>query len=91
MRGARQRFDELKASPALCCVADGGPGDPLFMDIETCGLSGSMIFLVGLMWCEGGRLVFRQHLARNYAEEPAVLQAFAHAPAERAIGRWRHL
>ncbi len=79
LRGARQRFDELAASAELCVLADGGPGDPLFMDIETCGLSGAMIFLVGLMRYNGGRLVFQQHLARDYAEERAILSAFAEA------------
>ena len=79
LRGARQRFDELSASAALCQLADGGPGDPLFMDIETCGLSGAMIFLVGLMRYEQGRLVYAQHLARDYSEEAPVLTAFAEA------------
>jgi len=79
LRGARQRFDELSASAALCHLADGGPGDPLFMDIETCGLSGAMIFLVGLMRFTDGRLVYAQHLARDYAEETAVLAAVAEA------------
>jgi len=79
LRGARQRFDELSASAGLCHLADGGPGGPLFMDIETCGLSGAMIFLVGLMRYAGGRLVYAQHLARDYAEEAPVLAAFAEA------------
>ena len=79
LRGARQRFDELAASAELCVLADGGPGDPLFMDIETCGLSGAMIFLVGLMRYADGRLVYEQHLARDYAEESAVLAAVAEA------------
>ncbi|MHC4985320.1 MAG: ribonuclease H-like domain-containing protein [Planctomycetota bacterium] len=77
LAGARQRFDELEASAALCHVADGGPEDVLFMDTETCGFSGSCIFLVGLMACEDRELVFEQHLARNYAEEAAILAAFA--------------
>lgn len=77
MRGARQRFDELAASAALCHVADALPEDVLFMDTETCGLAGAMIFLVGLMYYADGQLVFEQHLARNYAEEPGVLAAFA--------------
>ena len=86
MRGARQRFSEdeaLAASPGLCHADDGGPQDPLFMDTETCGLSGAAIFLVGLMQYADGDLVFEQYLARDYAEEPAILQAFAdrYAPA----------
>ena len=77
LAGARQRFDELAASAELCHVADGGPEDVLFMDTETCGFSGSCIFLVGLMACDSGELVFEQYLARNYAEEAAILAAFA--------------
>ena len=77
MRGARISFDELKASAALCRVADLGPQEALFMDTETCGFSGTAIFLVGMMFYEGRTLTFEQHLARNYAEESAILQAFA--------------
>jgi len=77
MRGAGQRFDELAASAALCHAANARPEDVLFMDIETCGLAGASIFLVGTMAYEGGELVFRQYLARNYAEEAGVLAAFA--------------
>ncbi len=77
LRGARQRFDEQAASPALCHIANGSPSDPLFLDIETCGLVGSCIFLVGLMFYRDGELLFEQCLARHYGEEPAILAAFA--------------
>ena len=77
LRGARQRFDELEASAALCHIADGEPEGPLFMDIETCGLAGTSIFLVGLMGFADGELVFDQFFARHYGEEPAILAAFA--------------
>ena len=77
LRGARQRFDELEASPALCHIADGRPEDPVFMDIETCGLAGAPIFMVGLMTYRRGRLIFEQLFARHYGEEPAILAAFA--------------
>jgi len=85
LAGARQRFDELEASAELCHVADGGPEDVLFMDLETCGFSGSCIFLVGLMACEGGELVFAQHLARSYAEEAAILRAFVERLTQAAV------
>ncbi|GAG48661.1 unnamed protein product, partial [marine sediment metagenome] len=77
LRGARQRLDELEASAALCHVADGTPDGPLFLDIETCGLAGACIFLVGLMQYRDGELIFEQHFARHYGEEPAILAAFA--------------
>ena len=80
LRGARQRFnddDALTASAALCHAADGGPEDLLFLDTETCGFSGTAIFLVGLMQYAAGELVFDQYLARDYSEEPAILHACA--------------
>ncbi len=77
LRGARQRFDELAASPGLCRAANGTPEDPLFLDIESCGLAGSCVFLVGLMSFRDGELTFEQLLARHYGEEPAVLAALA--------------
>ncbi len=77
MSGARQRFDELSASPELCHVSVAGPGDLLFMDTETCGFAGSVVFLVGLMSFRDGGLVFDQFLARDYAEERAVLGEFS--------------
>ncbi|NLW87092.1 MAG: hypothetical protein GXY38_09490 [Planctomycetes bacterium] len=76
MRGARQRVDELEASVGLCHAADGGPEDLLFMDVESCGFSGAVIFLVGMMYYRNDDLHFEQYLARNYAEEAAILTAF---------------
>ncbi len=77
MRGARQQFDELAATEALCHAANGKPEDLLFMDVESCGFSGCTIFLVGMMYFEGEEFHFEQYLARNYAEEAAILRAYA--------------
>jgi hypothetical protein len=77
LRGARQKFDELAASAALCHAAAARCEDLLFMDTETCGLAGASIFLVGTMFYRDGEPVFEQYLARDYAEEPAILAAFA--------------
>jgi len=49
------------------------PERVFFLDLETCGLAGSMIFLAGLVHHDGGRLVLSQLWARNYAEEAALL------------------
>ena len=79
MKGARQRLSEdsaLTASPELCRLADARGEDLLFMDTETCGLTGAMVFLAGMMRYEDGQLVFEQCLARDYSQEPAVLAAF---------------
>jgi hypothetical protein len=49
------------------------PYDLLLLDLETCGLAGSALFLVGLLrWVEN-RLTVELLLARNYNEERAVL------------------
>jgi len=77
LRGAGQRLEELSASPALCHVADGTPEGPLFMDIETCGLAGACVFLIGTMSYRDGAFVFEQLLARDYREEPAIMAGFA--------------
>lgn len=44
-----------------------------FLDIETTGLHGRPVFLVGAMTCEAGELVVRQYFARDYSEERALL------------------
>jgi uncharacterized protein YprB with RNaseH-like and TPR domain len=77
MRGARERLDELTASAELCLASVSRPEDLLFMDIECCGLGSTPVFLIGTMHFADGQLVFDQRFARTYAEEPAVLAAFA--------------
>ena len=52
------------------------PCDVLLMDLETCGLSGRSLFLVGLLRHVAGRLAVELLLARTYAEENAVLASF---------------
>lgn len=44
-----------------------------YLDLETTGLSMAPLFLVGLMYTEKERLVVDQLFARDYTEEPAVL------------------
>lgn len=77
MRGVRRRLDELTASAELCIASERRAEELLFMDIETCGLGGTPVFLIGTMNFDQGDLVFEQCFARDYAEEPAVLAAFA--------------
>ena len=85
LRGAGQRVDELEASPGLCHAANATPEQVLFLDTETCGLAGNMIFLMGLMFYREGQLLFEQYLARDYSEEAAVLQAFGDKAAEAGV------
>ncbi len=58
------------------CGGEPSPGDLLFMDIETTGLSNVPLFLIGVMCWEDGSLWVKQFLARTYAEEAAVIGAF---------------
>jgi uncharacterized protein YprB with RNaseH-like and TPR domain len=45
----------------------------LFLDLETCGLSGAPVFLAGLCIIGDRNLVLRQLFARDYSEERALL------------------
>ena len=51
------------------------PERALLLDLETCGLSGSALFLIGLLRHVEGLPAVELLLARNYAEEPAVLES----------------
>jgi len=63
--------DALHESLRPLLAAD--PERLLYLDIETCGLAGEPIFLVGLLgWADGG-LRLAQFLARDYAEEGPML------------------
>lgn len=52
------------------------PRELLLVDLETCGLTGSSLFLVGVLRFIDNRLAVELLLARNYAEERAVLATF---------------
>lgn len=55
---------------------DLAPEDFIFMDIETTGLGNSPLFLIGVMIWDADGFEIRQYLARNYAEEAAVISLF---------------
>ena len=71
--------------PELRRVAEHFPHGVLYLDLETCGLAGSMIFLVGLVRQTEQGLVLSQLLARNYAEEKAVLETFWRTVADTRV------
>ena len=77
LRGARQRFDELEASPALCHAADAAAEDILFVTAETAGASDPVVFMVGVMFLQSGRLMIEQYFARDERQEKGVLKALA--------------
>lgn len=66
----RQRI--ASACPSAELMLD----DLILIDIETTGLGNSPLFLIGTMVWEMDGLEVRQYLARNYAEEAAVIAAF---------------
>lgn len=52
----------------------------LFLDTETTGLSGgagTVAFLVGVGFIEGGALVIEQYLMRDYSDEPELIDRLA--------------
>ena len=65
---------ELSTEPAT--FVDHYPNRTLFLDLETCGFSGSSIFLIGLLHDDGDGLAIDLLLARDYSEERAILEAF---------------
>lgn len=54
----------------------------LFLDLETCGLSGCPVFLAGVALIGEGDVVLRQLFARDYAEERALLAELSRLMAE---------
>jgi uncharacterized protein YprB with RNaseH-like and TPR domain len=78
LRAIRQRWSpvggpELHAD--LSALATSFPRSAVYLDLETCGFAGAMIFLIGLLHVHDNQLVLTQLFARNYAEEKSILQA----------------
>lgn len=59
--------------PEFAAFAGALPDRALALDLETCGLAGSALFLVGVLRHLQGMPTLQLLLARNYAEEAAVL------------------
>jgi hypothetical protein len=60
---------------AIQPLATCDPAGLVYLDIETCGLAGEPLFLVGLLRWIRNRLIVEQLLARDYSEEGPVLAA----------------
>lgn len=75
-----RRCEALRAAQiaegAAACWQSRLPEGALFLDLETCGLSGSALFLVGMLRPVDRRLAVELLLARDYSEESAVLASF---------------
>jgi uncharacterized protein YprB with RNaseH-like and TPR domain len=61
--------------PELKQLATSYPSGALYLDLETCGFAGAMVFLIGLLHHDGQSWRLAQLLARDYSEEKAALQA----------------
>jgi uncharacterized protein YprB with RNaseH-like and TPR domain len=87
LRGARQHFDELGASPGLCHVANAEPDHVLLVRVETHVVApdDERIFLLGMLRQDSGRMRFEQFLAREATEEAAVLDTYALRRDEAAV------
>ncbi len=74
---ANSRFKQADSRPGVDAdwqqFIEHFPRGTAFLDLETCGFAGSMVFLVGLIHDGPDGLTLSQFLARNYAEERAML------------------
>ena len=70
---------------AVCGLEDVTPEGILFVDLETTGLMGTPLFLIGTMDWADGDFEIRQYLARDYSEEPAVISLFLNAVARKHL------
>ncbi len=68
--------------PDIATLKGHFPDRALFLDLETCGFAGSMVFLVGLIHWHQEELVLSQLLARDYSEERAMFTALWQVAAE---------
>lgn len=69
-------IDRDTLRPDLACALESRSDRLLFMDLETTGLGGSPLFLVGLMHFDRDTFVIEQLLARDYSEEAAILRHY---------------
>jgi len=58
---------------ALCSPGNFRADETIFLDLETTGLAGTPVFLIGTMECAADDFVLRQYFARDYSEESAIL------------------
>jgi len=80
--GLARSPDHLHEDIRPLALAD--PAAVTYLDIETCGLAGEPLFLVGLLRYAEGTLLVEQFLARDYSEEGPLLAAVWEQLAETA-------
>jgi uncharacterized protein YprB with RNaseH-like and TPR domain len=69
--------DTATLHPAVQQFLEFDPGQALYLDIETCGLTSTPLFLVGIMYYKDGDFHLEQLLARDYTEEEPLLDYLA--------------
>ncbi|MEN1681295.1 MAG: ribonuclease H-like domain-containing protein [Planctomycetota bacterium] len=65
--------DGATLTPGVEPLVGSLPDRAVLLDLETCGLAGAALFLIGLLRQVDGRLAVELLLARTYVEEQAVL------------------
>ena len=61
------------------------PRSTAFLDLETCGFAGSMVFLIGVIHHDHEQLVLTQLLARHYGEEKSILHGLCDILADQRV------
>lgn len=61
----------------LKILSNTDPKNIVFLDIETTGLSNTPLFLIGLLYFDGEKIVIDQLFARDYSEEVNLLRYFS--------------
>ncbi|MFW6171101.1 MAG: ribonuclease H-like domain-containing protein, partial [Planctomycetota bacterium] len=90
LRQALQRLGPCREVPPiksdeLGTLRTSFPERVVYLDLETCGFAGSMVFMVGLIHWYNNRFQLDQLMARNYAEEKAMLQTLWSIVAEQQV------
>jgi uncharacterized protein YprB with RNaseH-like and TPR domain len=75
LAAAQQAIEpKISLEPEFATFISALPDGAVGLDLETCGLAGSALFLIGLIRQIEGQFTVELLLARNYAEEAAVLE-----------------
>ncbi|MCA9174198.1 MAG: ribonuclease H-like domain-containing protein [Planctomycetales bacterium] len=61
------------------------PDSVMFLDLETCGFSGSMVFLVGLLVAGPKGMTLVQLFARHYGEERAIMHTLWQIASQQTV------
>jgi uncharacterized protein YprB with RNaseH-like and TPR domain len=71
--------------PEFAALVAAMPQRALLLDVETCGLAGAALFLVGLLRHIEGAATVELLVARNYAEEAAILESLWEIAAQHDV------